>query len=121
MPASLSEITAEIATTAITLGDDPEACMVTYRKHGYNADVEELLSQARRDETPAKGINRVFIQLVKSWTFKFAPDDESPIPLTEEGLKPVPSDFLGDIMRQIGEHRASQLPNVTTANGSRPH
>ncbi len=121
MPASLSALVAKTATIPISIDGDMDAITVTYRKFAYSEDVERLVVAAQADQAPAKAVRSVFMEVIQAWDLTFAAEDTEPIPLTAEGLSAVPTEALGEILRQVGEHKEETVgPKAKTANGSRP-
>ena len=119
MAASLKSITGKTASIIVkTDDDDPNSPFVNvvYRVSAYSKDFEKAINEAGKKEqtdevTAARVTVASFVRLVKSWDFRYEEEDTDPIPITEEALELVPTEFLAKIMKAIGD---DQNPDPTT-------
>lgn len=121
MPATLASITAKRAVIEVPAdATNPESPMlrITYKPRAYDKAFEESLNQIalnrqQDQQVAADMVIETFIRMVTAWDL--TDEEMNPIPLTTEGLRCIPTRFLGDILEAIGE---DQKPDPTTGNAS---
>jgi hypothetical protein len=106
-------------TAEINVGDEHEPDLfpvrVTYRAHAFDEALEEAVAPLAEASRMAAVVREVTIRVIDSWDLKADDDATEPVPLTPEGLKDIPSDFLELLLEAI---KANRRPNPATANGS---
>lgn len=119
MAATLKSITSERATLYFPVHpDDPNSdkIKVVYLPKALTGELVERMAE-QKNELGLEGWGiamltiECFIGTVVEWDFKREESDSDPIPLTREGLKPVPTMLLDAI---LGAITADQRPDPTT-------
>ncbi|MGI8475154.1 MAG: hypothetical protein ACR2OO_02085 [Thermomicrobiales bacterium] len=102
-------------------GADPDLLNVTYRPHFADAEWEDGLNALNREvkdsDEPFQAhavTRRTFLALVAKWDLKMDEDDDAPIPLTDEGLRPIAKDDLDKVMELIQADRGPKAGKTKT-------
>ena len=94
---TLSRLAADRKTVDVAFGE--EIISVTYRPRWFTALTESRFREASEQERHAKAAIEMFIDFVSEWNV--TDDNGDVIPLTAEGLSPVPTVILTDIFAKV--------------------
>lgn len=118
MAATLTSITSKTVSLTVPSDEkDPasDPITLTYKpkafSRSYEREFNELMAHQGEQMVGAEITVRTFVLMVTGWDAKWEESDPEPIPLTEEGLEGVPTQFLQYLLRKIGE---DQQPDPTT-------
>lgn len=97
--------------------EEPDVYTITgtYRVHAYNEALESEVVQFAEQSRGGAVIRATALRVIASWDLPLDDDTPEPVPLTPEGLREVPSEFLERLLDAIKENRS---PNPATANAS---
>jgi len=94
----LSEVKSERKKVVMDF-DDLGSLNVTYIPGALTPETEDELVAVMNEPGQSKFICDLLCKLIEDWDLEG--DDGAPIPLTLEGLKPVPINFLGGVLEKI--------------------
>lgn len=118
MPASLKSIASKRVTLTVPVDEDQpdgDKVTLTYRpkalSRSYEREFNEVMAHQDEQMVGAEITVRTFQLMVTGWDAKWDESDSETIPLTDDGLENVPTQFLQYLLRKIGE---DQQPDPTT-------
>jgi len=94
-------------------GGHKEIVTVTYRPQYMTPEFEERMAALPETKQVNRGFVEMFMECVSAWDLKMDEGDKQPIPLTWDGLKGIPYDILGEIIRVIQEDVSPNSPTGT--------
>lgn len=95
---------------AVQIGS--ETVNVVYRPSYLTPEFEDAIKGLNEESKATEAFLTLFSKLVVSWDLKQNDDDEQPIEVSIDGLKPIPYEILGQILTAVQE---AILPNEPTA------
>lgn len=93
---------------------DGEKVKVVYRPGEISDEMFEAVA-AKADDDTSSELVRMLLPIMERWDLRADEGDEEPIPITREGLRPVPTPFLRRVLSAIIE---DTQPDPTTKKSS---
>lgn len=106
---ALNSVRERVTLTLPYAPEDP--LNIVYNPQGYTADVETMVNELKHSEKAAEAVIELLLTMLLEWDLE---DDNGVVAVTPEGLHPLPTKFLGDVMSGI----ADEIQKVVDAGNS---